>query len=415
MTDRIAKIIKIAERYEMMKKLDNKQIRRTKAAEILNISRRHIDRVYDLYRSEGFQGLESKQKGGNRAFAPLLKPKVLEIIKSEYPDFNCVHISEKLELVHKIKINRETIRQWLNEAGLRDSKKRKKPKIHQSRERRPCVGELVQIDGSYHDWFEGRGPNCCLIVFVDDATSRIMKMLFVPTETTLGYFDVIKKYIQSFGIPMAFYSDKYSVFRVNKKNVTSEASCETQFQRACKTLRIETIFANSSQAKGRVERVHQTLQDRLIKEMRLRGISDIDSANVFLEEFIIEYNKKFAKPPASRENAHKTFYFSTEVLNQILSIQNKRKLSKNLELSYNNTIYQIQSNEPGYTLRHANVLVCERQNKDIQIIYKDKALPYKTICKNRSPSPSADSKEINAYLDQVIVNNRANEEALMQL
>lgn len=181
-------------------------------------------------------------------------------------------------------------------AGLLILRRQRAPKIHQPRYRRPCTGELIQIDGCDHHWFENRGRPCTALVYVDDATSRLMHLLFVKSESTFTYFEATRGYIEKHGKPMILYSDKASVFRVNNKHATTGPG-ETQFARAMRSLNITPLCAETSQAKGRVERAHLTLQDRLVKELRLRGICTIEAANGFAEEYIADYNRRFAKAP----------------------------------------------------------------------------------------------------------------------
>ena len=202
------------------------------------------------------------------------------------------------------------------------------------------IGLMTQLDGSPHDWFEGRGPRCTLLVFIDDATSKIVAMLFTPQECTQAYFDAIENYIKRYGRPIAFYSDKHGIFRINTPEATEKSTGDTQLSRALKELDIELICANSPQAKGRVERANKTLQDRLVKEMRLCGISTIEAANAYLPEYIEKHNQRFAKEPACSVDAHRQGLPKDDVLHLIFSSQTTRKLSKNLELSYQNIIYQ---------------------------------------------------------------------------
>jgi hypothetical protein len=207
------------------------------------------------------------------------------IIRERYSDFGPTLAAEKLAELHGIDLARETVRQWMLAAGLwKDRRARLRP-VHQPRYRRDCVGELVQIDGSEHWWFEGRGPQCTLLVYIDDATSRLMHLQFVESESTFDYFAATRAYLERHGKPVAFYSDKHGVFRVNKKDAVGGDGM-TQFGRALHALNIDIICANSSQAKGRVERANGTLQDRLVKEMRLCGIDTIAAGNAFLPAFI---------------------------------------------------------------------------------------------------------------------------------
>ena len=239
------------------------------------------------------------------------------------------------------------------DAHIWQSKSVKKARIHQSRPRRACRGELVQIDGSPHLWFEDRGEYCTLIVFIDDATSELMGLHFSPTETTQAYMETLSTYLQQYGRPVSLYSDKHSIFRVNMPDNEGEL---TQFSRALKTLDIEAIHANTPQAKGRVERANQTLQDRLVKELRLQGISDIASANQYLPTFIQDYNQRFAVAPHSLEDAHRAVLHSPQEITQILSIHHLRTLSKNLTCQFNHIQYQIQTKTKGIRPKLTGIL-----------------------------------------------------------
>ena len=201
-----------------------------------------------------------------------MKQQAIDLIYRQYPDFGPTLAHEKLTEKHGLDLSRETVRQLMITEGLWKPKKAKKLVVHQMRERRACLGELVQIDGSPHPWFEERGPTCNLLVYIDDATGRLMELYFTPGETTFSYFAATERYLARFGKPVAFYSDKNSIFKVNIKNALTGTGM-TQFGRAMKELDIKIICANTPQVKGRVERAIQILQDRLVKEMRLRDIS----------------------------------------------------------------------------------------------------------------------------------------------
>jgi hypothetical protein len=252
----------------------------------------------------------------------------------------------------------------------------------------------VQIDGSPHDWFEGRADRCTLLVFIDDATGRLMHLQFAHTETTFAYFDSTSQYLGLHGRPKAFYSDKFSVFRPTRREIL-KGEAITQFARAMKELDIEVICANTPQAKGRVERVNQTLQDRLVKELRLRGISNIEQANDYLPQFIESFNEKFAVVPASEADAHRPL-LATQELKQILAVKEARVLSKNLEISYDRVIYQIVTKRPTYTMRRATVEVCEDSRGEITILYKGRKLDYRIHHKQTRQSEVKDSKQIAA-------------------
>lgn len=362
-------------RLEVIQRVKRKTLKQRQAAELLSISVRQVKRLCKAYQASGAAGLISKRRGqpSNNRLAEKTINKAQQLLRSRYSDFGPTLATEKLA-IEGVSLSVETVRQLLISEGLWKAKAVRRPVIHQLRERRARLGELVQIDGSPHDWFEGRAPKCTLLVFVDDATSRLMYLQLVEAETTFNYFAGVRAYITTFGKPLAFYSDKFGVFRVNMPNPLSGTGL-TQFGRALKELDIELICAHSPQAKGRVERANQTLQDRLTKELRLRGISSLEQANAYLPEFIAAYNARFAVAPRVAESAHRSLG-KGEDLERILTLCERRTLSKNLTLSYNNVIYQIKTNRAAYTMRGAHVEVREKSNGEITIEYKQRALEY---------------------------------------
>ena len=362
-------------RLEVIQRVKRKTLKQRQAAELLSITVRQVKRLCKAYQSNGAAGLISKRRGrpsNNRLPAKTIN-KATQLLRSRYPDFGPTLAAEKLA-IEGVSLSVETVRQLLIGEGLWKAKAVRRAVIHQLRERRARLGELVQIDGSPHDWFEGRAPKCTLLVFVDDATSRLMYLQFVAAETTFNYFAGVRSYLTEFGKPLAFYSDKFGVFRVNIPNALSGTGL-TQFGRALKELDIELICAHSPQAKGRVERANQTLQDRLTKELRLRGLSSLAAANAYLPEFIAAYNERFAVVPRSSESAHRPLS-KAEDLERVLTLCERRTLSKNLTLSYNNMIYQIKTKRPAYTMRGAHVEVRENSNGEITIEYKQRPLEY---------------------------------------
>ena len=348
---------------------------------------------------EGPAGLVSKRRGkpSNRQHGAELKRTAIKHVTECYRDFGPTLAAEKLQAHHQLTVNKETLRQWMLEAGLWHGKVRRSSPTHQSRTRRPCLGELVQIDGSPHDWFEGRAPACCLLVFVDDATSRLLHLRFELSETTWGYMTATRSYIEQYGRPLCFYSDKHGIFRVNQGD-----EGDSQFGRALRELGIELICANSPQAKGRVERANQTLQDRLVKELRLRNISTIDEANAYLPEFIADYNRRFAKAPANPTDCHRKALPEPAVMDVIFSRHSQRKTSKNLELSYQGMLYQINTKQPSYALRKTFITVCENQQGNVTLLYHGKALPYSRFQKAKPNADIVTDKELNERVDDLI-------------
>jgi len=390
------------DRLEVVKRIERKEVTQCQAADRLSITTRQVRRLLRAYQSHGTKGLQSRRRGkpSNNRIDAAKRIELADIIRTHYHDFSPTLAHEKLVAHHDCSCSRETVRGIMLEHQLWQGKTRRYRKVQQSRARRPCVGELVQIDGSPHDWFEGRAPACCLIVFIDDASSTLLTLWFVAQECTQGYFDAMRWHLQQHGRPIAYYHDKHSIFRVNIKEAQTGNGL-TQLGRACQELGIESICANSPQAKGRVERVNKTLQDRLVKEMRLAKINSIEQANEWLPHFIENYNPKFAVKPQSDVDAHRSDIPDTETLELILAHQHQRRLSKQLELSYQNVIYQIQTNSPSYAMRKAIVTVCDNQDQ-ITILYKGKSLPYKTFDKNNAPSKIVDSKKLHSVIDKAV-------------
>jgi len=362
-----------------------------------------VRRLAREYRLRGINALIHGNRGkvSNRKIRETTKQQGIALVRQHYPDFGPTFATEKLAEQHGITVSSETLRQWMISDGLWQSKRKKKAASHPMRERRPRVGELVQIDGSPHDWFEGRAAKCTLIVFIDDASSRLLDLQFHPTETTQAYMDSLKRYLKRYGRPVALYSDRHSIFKVNVADATSGEQI-TQFGRALKTLDVESISANSPQAKGRVERANQTLQDRLIKEMRLAGISSMAEGNAFLEQYMQHHNRKFAVQPASGDDAHRGVLHDERELDLIFSIHHKRKLTKDLNLQYHNTVYQLKVKGIGYAMRGASVTVCESFDGKVMLLYKGKEQQYETYKRGEKPQPVANEKTINQAVDQVI-------------
>lgn len=390
---------KEVDRLAVIQLLARKQLKQGEAAVQLGLSVRQVKRLVRRYRDQGSVALVSRHRGRrpNNAIAATVRREVLGITRTHYADFGPTLACEKLAERHGHNLSVETLRQWMISEGLWQSRRRKQARIHQRRPRRPCAGELVQIDGSPHDWFEGRGVRCTLIVFIDDATSRLMALRFVPAETTGAYMETLAQYLDQHGRPVALYSDKHSIFRVNHPEHEGEL---TQFTRALKTLQIEPIHANTPQAKGRVERANQTLQDRLVKELRLRGIDTIETANAYLPTFISDYNARFAVAPQSALDAHRAVLHSTEELARIFSLHHRRRLSKNLTVQFHNREYQIQAKGQGYGLRGASVTICEPFTGPVTILRKGRALPWRLLAEGAAPIPLDDEKSVQVRVEQ---------------
>lgn len=291
-------------RLEILRDLASGRLTTPAAAQLLGLERRQVQRLAKAYQQQGATALISKKRGqpSNRRMPSDIKTQALDLIRERYSGFGPTLAAEKLRELHGVFIGRETLRIWMLEAGLWADRQKRRGRVYQPRYRRECVGELIQVDGSDHFWFEDRGPQCTLLVFIDDATSRLMQLQFVQSESTFAYFNATQRYLEAHGKPVAFYTNKHAVFRVNNPGGL-HGDGMTQFGRALKALTIEIICANSSQAKGRVERANKTLQDRLVKELRLAGA--MEAGNAFLPTFMADYNVRFAKAPFNDKDLHR--------------------------------------------------------------------------------------------------------------
>jgi len=308
-----------------------------------------------------------------------------------FEGFGPTLMKEKLEEVKGMHVSKETMRQIMIEEGKYQPKTKRKNTPHPQRERRYRRGELVQIDGSYHAWLEERGPKACLLLFVDDATSEVLAAEFVEHESFFAYGKLCKSYFQKVGIPVAFYSDKFSVFRVNAQN---HKDAITQFGRAVDTLGIQLICANSPQAKGRVERANQTFQDRLVKELRFRHINNYQDANAYLPTFIHFYNHKFAVLPRSAGDVHIPLDPTID-LDFLFSIHDYRTISKDLHIQFNNVIYQIITTRPPQHLIGREVLVVQNQSDEISAYLNHQLLSLQVFHKQPKQAQIVSAKSLN--------------------
>ncbi|WP_155396318.1 ISNCY family transposase [Vibrio campbellii] len=368
-------------RFKVIQDVCDRRIRRVDAADILDLSVRQVQRLMNRLREFGAVGLTHQARGkpSNNHYPSDYRDTVLKLIRDHYSDFSPTLAREKLFELHSLPVSNETLRSWMIADGLWTPHSQRKPKVYQPRYRRDCLGELVQIDGSHHDWFEGRADKCCLLVFIDDATGRLMNLRFSETESAFDYMLTTREYLNEHGKPVAFYSDKHSIFRVNQEKQKQVG--QTQYARVLKELGIELICANSSQAKGRVERVNLTLQDRLVKEMRLQGINTIEEANAWLPYFIADFNRRFAKPAMYPKNMHRKVRETPQELDDIFSWQEIRKLSKSLTFQYDKVVYLIEPTEENTRLVHEHVKVLDYPNGDIAIVYGHRKLEFKIFDK----------------------------------
>jgi len=386
--------IKEVTRSQILRMADEKQITQCEGARRIGVTERHFRRLLHNYRERGAEGIISRHRGkisGNR-MSTEKQDKILDKLKENYPGFGPTLASEKLFERDGIKVSKETVRQIMITAGLHKPKIRKKDKVRPLRQRRPRRGELVQIDGSYHAWLEDRAETACLLLFIDDATSEILAAEFVDKESFWSYAGICKRYFRQYGLPEAFYADRFSVFRVNHANVTTTAA-QTMFEQAMNALGIDLICASSPQAKGRVERANQTLQDRLVKDMRLEGISDYQQANAFLADYLTRYNQKFAVQPADLIDSHEPLRAEND-LDWIFTKKIMRKLSKDLQFQYDRVIYQIQTERPAYALKGREVTVLENEHGNINVLLDQTPLDFKRFIRQPSRNAVATGKDI---------------------
>lgn len=345
-------------RKTYLDKAIDRRLTQKAAAESLGISERQVRRLIRRYRQDGNEGLVSLQRGrpSNRRLKEELVAQIRQFIHQPIMEnFKPTFMREKLEEATGIRVSKETLRRLMINENLHVAKAKKPKAIHPSRERRQRRGELVQIDGSYHAWLEDRGPKGCLLLFVDDAGSELLAGEFVKTESYFSYGNLCKRYFQQVGTPVAFYSDRFSVFRHNQSGAVHKEGV-TQLQRAVGELGVDLICANSPQAKGRVERANKTCQDRLVKELRLRNICTYAEANTYLPEFIRDYNQRFAVQPLSFQDDHLPLNPQMD-LDFIFSIHDSRTLSKDLLLHYDGTTYQVVTKRHPFYLANREVLV----------------------------------------------------------
>jgi hypothetical protein len=316
-----------------------------------------------------------------------VRTEALALIKANYADFGPTLAAEKLAECHHLRLGVETLRQWMRADGIWKDRQQRLPRVYQPRYRRAGMGELIQIDGSEHGWFEDRGPQCTLLAFVDDATSRIMHACFVATESTFDYFRATRAYLERYGKPVAFYSDKHAIFRVNKREAAGGDGM-TQFGRALDQLTIEIICANAPQSKGRVERCFGTLQDRLVKELRLAGIDTLEAGNAFLPGFLEAHNARFAKAPFSDRNAHRPLT-ERDHLDEVFAWREERTVTQSLTLQDDQTLFILEPNEVTRPLARQRVTVFDYPDGRLAIKHKGRELPYRVFDKRQRVNQAA--------------------------
>jgi len=367
------------EQLYVMKLIKEGKIRKREGARRLKITFQQLRRKYKRYLEEGDKGVihRGRFRPSKRRWAGPQQALALELIKSElWRGFGPTFVQQKLKELHGIEVSKETIRQLMIREGLWKGKTTK-VKQRQLRERRAMFGIMIQLDGSHHRWFEERGDKCTLLVFIDDATSNLVWLEFVPSESRLSVLQATKNYMMDCGIPHEFYVDCGSVFRVNLNN--QDRSKITSWERALKELDVAIHHALSPQAKGRVERVHRTLQSRLVNELRLNGISTIEAANEFLRtsNFIDKHNNTFAVQPIEKGDAHRMV--EKELLDKVFRIREKRILANDNTIEHKKRILQLEKEQKAVVRPKAEIIVETLLNGSIELSIRGIKLMFKEI------------------------------------
>jgi len=369
------------DRHGIITRLINKEINGTKAASLLHLSIRQTKRLKAKVEKHGLKGLTHASRGkiGHHRLQEKIKKKIVALLKKHYYDFGPTFATEKLRENHNINHDQKTIRQIMIEEKLW------RPRIHRSgethrtwRERRSSFGEMEQFDGSYEYWFEDRAGKCCLLGSIDDATGNITKLVFATSEGVIPVMSFWQRYTEHHGKPHSIYLDKFSTYNMNHMLAKENNDTLTQFERACQELHIELIKANSPQAKGRIERLWNTLQDRLIKELRLANISTIAEANIFVEKiFIPKFNRQFSVEPRSNVNLHQTLTVKNQSqLSAIYSKQTERTVQNDFTFSFNTRWFQLTKDQPATICKKDKIIIEERIDGSIHVRLRGKYLNY---------------------------------------
>jgi len=391
-------------RYDVIQDLIIGKIDGTEAAKQISLSVRQVKRLKVNVKKSGIKGVihGSRGKEGNRKIPSKKIKKIEHIIKEKYHDFGPTFATEKLEENHRIKIGKEKLRLLMIDWELWQVKpRRQSKKWHVWRSRKDNFGEMEQFDGSYHLWLEDRFEELCLLLSIDDATGIITHAKFDYNESTVAVFKFWTEYFTQNGLPVSIYLDKYSTYKINHKNAVDNKDMITQFERAINQIGVQPITAHSAEAKGRVERVFQTLQDRLVKEMRLHNILTIEQANEFLKEYIPKFNAKFSVMPNKKANLHRKVNIQLkEKLSSIFSIQNERKVNNDYTIMFKTKYFQLAQEQPTTVYKKDTVMIEERLDGAIKINLKGHYLNYAIL-------PKRPKKQIDIKLPAITKKNQS--------
>lgn len=380
------------DRHEVITRVTRREITGKHAAELLKLSTRQVWRLKAREISAGPRGLihQSRGRPSNHRIPDQEHSRIVSLLTNHYGDFGPTLAGEKLAERHGIVRDPKTVRAIMIAEGLWKTNVRRKTEYHSWRQRRSCLGEMIQFDGSYEDWFEDRGPRCCLLAAIDDASGRVVKAVFGPHEGVFPVFAFWKEYMRTCGVPRSIYLDRFSTYKMTQKVAVENHDLKTQFERAMTELQCQPIFAHSPQAKGRIERLFGTLQDRLIKEMRLAKIRTIDEGNRYLEgTYLPAFNRKFSVAPAAAANLHRPLTIGERTrLDAVFSRQEERTVRNDFTLSFENTWYQLVSSQPVTICKGDRVIVEERLDGSIRFRIRRKYL--NTTVLPERPRRSAD-------------------------
>lgn len=378
-----------AERLRIIQKVIDKEITQVEGGKILGLCDRQVRRMKNRVRMAGAAGIIHRSRGRRslRRLSEGLKKKVLGLIRSKYEDYGPTLAAETMAEKREAVVSRETLRQWMKEEGLWQARKRTR-EVHSWRERKAHRGEMVQMDGSHHDWLEGRGPKMVLMGYIDDATNTTSGRFF-GYEGVYPAMDSLRRYFRLYGRPESLYFDRHSTYKTTRQPNTEELlrgkSAKTQFERALDELGIRSIHAHSPQAKGRIERSFRTLQDRLVKAMRLENISTLDEANRFLESYWPKYNAKFAKEPRAKQDFHRPLPKKMN-LDRIFCLKESRSINPGYVIKWDNRVFVVVS--PSRTMLKQKATVLESFDGRIEVLWRGRPLAIREVDETPRANPS---------------------------
>lgn len=386
-------------RLHVIYKLNEKKINQQEASELLGLCVRQVRRISKRVLKEGDTGIIHKSRGkpSNRLFSEDLKSRAISFYRGRYSDFGPTLANEKMGEIEGIKVSTQTLRNWLIGEGLWRQKRRQR-KHRQWRERKRYFGEMLQMDGSDHDWLEGRGDELVLMAYIDDATNRVFAR-FYEYEGTIPAMDSFKQYVKEYGAPISLYLDRHTTYKSTAKPTVEDElnnrAPMSQFERSMEEIGVKVTHALSPQAKGRVERLFGTFQDRLIKEMRLKGIKTKGEANKFLEYYLPLYNERFSFKAAREGDLHREIPDGLDI-DKVLCIKTRRSVRNDFTIAHNKKLYQITEHING-----KEVIVEERTDGSMLITYNGRSLKFKEIDSRPVKDKVTESRAIESKIKKV--------------